>query len=131
MNSNMFLISLYSTRVSNELGAGHPEFARLKVYVALVMAIIEGTLGGLVLILIRNIWGYAYSNEIEVVKYVASLMPILAVSNFLDGIQCVLSGFPHFQVSSTTTDIIIIQSLKALIIRKQTNYHIALVDYVF
>lgn len=81
-----------STRVSNELGAGHPQAARLAVFVVLVMAIAEGTLIGLLLILIRNIWGYAYSNEIEVVKYVAAMMPILALSNFLDGMQCVLSG---------------------------------------
>ncbi|KAJ0104728.1 hypothetical protein Patl1_19720 [Pistacia atlantica] len=81
-----------STRVSNELGAGNPEGARLAVRVVLVVAITVGILVGSVLLLIRNIWGYAYSNEIEVVKYVSSMMPILAVSNFLDGLQCVLSG---------------------------------------
>ncbi|GMN46328.1 hypothetical protein TIFTF001_015506 [Ficus carica] len=80
-----------STRVSNELGAGRPEAARLAVCVVMAMAITEGLLVGLVLILIRDIWGHAYSNEIEVVKYVAAMMPILAASNFLDGLQCVLS----------------------------------------
>ncbi|KAJ7975179.1 Protein DETOXIFICATION [Quillaja saponaria] len=86
------LSNAVSTRVSNELGAGHPRVARLSVCVVLVVAIIEGTLVGTVLILIRNIWGYAYSNEVEVVRYVAIMMPILAVSNFMDGLQCVLSG---------------------------------------
>ncbi|XP_040997524.1 protein DETOXIFICATION 16-like [Juglans microcarpa x Juglans regia] len=81
-----------STRVSNELGAGHPETARLAVHVVFVMAITVGILVGSVLILIRNIWGYAYSNEIEVIQYVAIMMPIIAISNFLDGLQCVLSG---------------------------------------
>ncbi|KAK4843064.1 hypothetical protein QYF36_003486 [Acer negundo] len=81
-----------STRVSNELGAGHPEAARLAVCVVLVVAITVGLVVGSVLILIRNVWGYAYSNEIQVVKYIASMMPILALSNFLDGLQCVLSG---------------------------------------
>ncbi|KAJ4713474.1 Protein DETOXIFICATION [Melia azedarach] len=81
-----------STRVSNELGAGHWEAARLAVCVVVVMAVTEGILVGSLLILIRNIWGYAYSSEIEVIKYVASMMPILAFSNFLDGLQCVLSG---------------------------------------
>ncbi|XP_024032739.1 protein DETOXIFICATION 16 [Morus notabilis] len=56
------------------------------------MTVTEALLVGLVLILIRNIWGYAYSNEIEVVKYVAKMMPILAGSHFLEGLQCVLSG---------------------------------------
>ncbi|KAL1356842.1 protein DETOXIFICATION 16 isoform X2 [Arachis hypogaea] len=34
----------------------------------------------------------AVSNEGEVVDYVAVMLPILATSNFLDGLQCVLSG---------------------------------------
>ncbi|EXB30262.1 MATE efflux family protein 6 [Morus notabilis] len=84
--------SAVSTRVSNELGAGHPKAARLAVRVAVTMAITQGVLVGLVIILIRNIWGYAYSNDIEVVKYVAIVMPILAGANFLDGLQTVLSG---------------------------------------
>ncbi|CAA0813463.1 MATE efflux family protein [Striga hermonthica] len=81
-----------STRVSNELGAGHSRAARLAVHVVLLIAISEGILVGLVLILIRNIWGYAYSNEVKVVTYVATMMPILALSNFMDGLQSVLSG---------------------------------------
>ncbi|KAB1220004.1 MATE efflux family protein 7 [Morella rubra] len=84
--------SSVSTRVSNELGAGHSGSARLAVHVVLGMAITEGILVGSVMILIRNIWGYAYSDEIEVVRYVAIMMPILAISNFLDGLQNVLSG---------------------------------------
>ncbi|XP_010251826.1 PREDICTED: protein DETOXIFICATION 16-like [Nelumbo nucifera] len=81
-----------STRVSNELGAESPQAAHLAVKVVLLMAITEGILVGLVMILIRRIWGYAYSNEEEVAKYVATMMPVLATSNFLDGIQSVLSG---------------------------------------
>uniref|UniRef100_A0A2N9I0Q8 Protein DETOXIFICATION n=1 Tax=Fagus sylvatica TaxID=28930 RepID=A0A2N9I0Q8_FAGSY len=81
-----------STRVSNELGAGNSEGARLAVRVVLVIATTEGIVLGFVMILIRNIWGYAYSNEVEVVKHVANIMPILATSNFLDGLQGVLSG---------------------------------------
>jgi MATE family multidrug resistance protein len=94
------LFLVYSTRVSNELGAGDPETARLAVGVVFVMAITEGILVGSVLILIRNVWGYAYSDEVEVIRYVAIMMPILAVSNFLDGLQCVLSGFSNFSCFS-------------------------------
>lgn len=86
------LSSAVSTRVSNELGAGRPRAARLAVGVVLGMAIAGAVLVGLVLILMRNVWGYAYSNETEVVRYVAAMIPILAVSNFMDSLQCVLSG---------------------------------------
>ncbi|XP_026377225.1 protein DETOXIFICATION 16-like isoform X2 [Papaver somniferum] len=81
-----------STRVSNELGAGHPQAARLAVQVVFVLAVTEGILIGTIMILGRHIWGNAYSNEKEVVTYVAFMMPILAVSNFFDGLQAVLSG---------------------------------------
>ncbi|KAL8124078.1 hypothetical protein AgCh_011909 [Apium graveolens] len=81
-----------STRVANELGAGHPQAARLAVYVVFSLALTEGILVGMVILMIRNVWGYAYSNEVEVVKYVAVMMPILAISNFFDGLMTVLSG---------------------------------------
>lgn len=84
-----------STRISNELGAEHPQAARLALHVVLVIALSEGVVVWLVLVLIRNVWGYAYSNEAEVVTYVATMMPILATSNLIDGLQCVLSGINH------------------------------------
>ena len=61
-------------------------------------AIVEALVVGSTMVLVRNVWGYAYSNEVEVVKYVAIMMPILASSNFLDGIQCLLSGIIIFGI---------------------------------
>ncbi|GLJ11086.1 hypothetical protein SUGI_0142580 [Cryptomeria japonica] len=81
-----------STRVSNELGAGRSHAARLAVYVVFFIAITEAVMIVCLLFSIRNVWGYAYSNEKEVIDYVASMIPLLAASSFLDGIQCILSG---------------------------------------
>ncbi|KAI3733897.1 hypothetical protein L6452_13355 [Arctium lappa] len=81
-----------STRVSNELGAARPKSARLAVCVVVVIAILEGVIVGCVTILVRHVWGKLYSNDEEVIKYVAKMMPLLALSDFLDGFQCVLSG---------------------------------------
>jgi len=81
-----------STRVSNELGAGHSHAARFSVNVALCMSAMEALVIGSALFSIRNVWGYAYSNEGEVVDYVSSMMPLLASSTVLDGVQGVLSG---------------------------------------
>lgn len=47
---------------------------------------------GLIIVLVKKFWVYAYSNEGEVVNYVDMMMPILAIADILDGIQCVLSG---------------------------------------
>ncbi|KAJ1392030.1 Multi antimicrobial extrusion protein [Sesbania bispinosa] len=86
------LSSAVSTRVSNELGAGHPQAASLAVRVALFLALSEGIMIVLLMIQLRKIWGNLYSSETEVIKYVEAMMPILAISSFLDGIQSVLSG---------------------------------------
>ncbi|CAK9151300.1 unnamed protein product [Ilex paraguariensis] len=81
-----------STRVSNELGGGHPQSARLAVCVMTIVAISEGAIVAAITIAFRHLWGRLYSNEEEVITYVAKMMPLLALSDFLDGFQCVLSG---------------------------------------
>lgn len=78
--------------MSNELGAGNAKCARLAVRVAAVIAATEGTVIATITILLRNVWGKLYSNEEEVIEYVARILPLLALSDFLDGFQCVLSG---------------------------------------
>ncbi|CAI0400375.1 unnamed protein product [Linum tenue] len=86
------IINVSSTRVSNELGAGRPARARLAVMVVVGLAVAEGVLLAVILFSIRNVWGRAYSNDQPVIDYVAQIMPIVAAANFLDAIQCVLSG---------------------------------------
>jgi MATE family multidrug resistance protein len=76
--------SIYSTRVSNELGGGRPQAACLATRVGMVLAIAIGVLVGLAMFLGRNLWGYAYSNDTEVVKHISKMMPILAVSFLVD-----------------------------------------------
>ncbi|KAI3759427.1 hypothetical protein L6452_07236 [Arctium lappa] len=84
--------SAVSTRVSNELGAGKPEAAQLAARVVMFLAVTEGIFVSLFLVAIRHIWGYMFTNEEEVVSYLSAIMPVLALSNFMDGIQGVLSG---------------------------------------
>ncbi|XP_051144469.1 protein DETOXIFICATION 16-like isoform X3 [Andrographis paniculata] len=81
-----------STRVSNELGGGNSNRARLAICVAATIAASEGVIVGTTTILVRRVWGKLYSDEEEVIEYVARIMPLLALSDFLDGFQCVLSG---------------------------------------
>ncbi|XP_054794061.1 protein DETOXIFICATION 16-like [Prosopis cineraria] len=81
-----------STRVSNELGAGNAKAASLAVWVVLGIALSEGTLLLIVMILLRNHLGQVYSDDKEVVRQVAFMIPVLAISSFLDGIQSALSG---------------------------------------
>ncbi|KAJ1295608.1 hypothetical protein BS78_01G235900 [Paspalum vaginatum] len=86
------LSTAISTRVSNELGAGQAEAAKLATRVVMCIALSAGLLLGSAMILLRNFWGHMYSNEPEVVTYIARMIPVLAISFFTDGLHSSLSG---------------------------------------
>ncbi|XBJ13941.1 hypothetical protein VPH35_006051 [Triticum aestivum] len=86
------LSAAISRRVSNELGAGRRRPALLAARVVILLAFIVGTAEGLVMVLVRRLWGYAYNNDKEVIDYVARMMLILSISVFFDGFHYVLSG---------------------------------------
>lgn len=79
------------------MGAGRPQKAYLAVHAVLILANVFGMLLGSIMFLLRRTWGYLFSNKEEVVKYVASMMPLLATSALLDAIQCALSGSSPYQ----------------------------------
>ncbi|XP_060194375.1 protein DETOXIFICATION 14-like [Lycium barbarum] len=80
-----------STRVSNELGAGNPRRARMAVQVVLFLAVIEAVALSTSLLGSRHILGRAFSNEKQVVDYIAS-MTLLCLSIVTDSLQAVISG---------------------------------------
>ncbi|VAI94033.1 unnamed protein product [Triticum turgidum subsp. durum] len=58
----------------------------------MVLGVVSSISVSLAIILVRYLWGYAYSNDKEVVEYISKIMPIIAVAFFFDDMQCVLSG---------------------------------------
>ncbi|KAG2709475.1 hypothetical protein I3843_05G220100 [Carya illinoinensis] len=81
-----------STRVSNELGAGNPQAARVALFVVLFLAVTETSIVSITLLASRHVFGYTFSNEKEVVDYVTTMAPLVSVSIILDSLQGVLSG---------------------------------------
>ncbi|XP_062107450.1 protein DETOXIFICATION 14-like isoform X2 [Humulus lupulus] len=81
-----------STQVSNRLGAGNAEAVKLAIRVALVLGVAEAVVGSTILFCSRNVLGYAYSNEKEVVDYVTEMVPLLSFSIGVDSLVAVLSG---------------------------------------
>ncbi|KAJ7971251.1 Protein DETOXIFICATION [Quillaja saponaria] len=81
-----------STRVSNELGAGNPQAARVAVSAAMFLAVTEAVIVSITLFCCRDVLGCAYSNERHVVDYVAAMSPLLCLSVFMDSLQAILSG---------------------------------------
>lgn len=81
-----------STRVGNELGAGRPQAAKGAATIAVAMGITEGFLMATCLYFGRNLWGKAFTQEQELIAYVAASLPLLAVMHVMDATQGVLSG---------------------------------------
>ncbi|KAG8384118.1 hypothetical protein BUALT_Bualt04G0085100 [Buddleja alternifolia] len=81
-----------STLISNELGAGKPEAARVTLYAVLILSITEFLLASIAILICGPILGYAFSEEKEVVDYVKEMAPFLGLSIIMDSLQAVLSG---------------------------------------
>ncbi|KAL1810074.1 hypothetical protein ACET3Z_027064 [Daucus carota] len=81
-----------STRVSNELGAGNPQAARVAVWTVIFLAAVEAVIVSTTLFFCRNILGYAYSNDQAIVSYIAVMTPLICLSVITDSIQAVISG---------------------------------------
>ncbi|KAL3689690.1 hypothetical protein R1sor_015999 [Riccia sorocarpa] len=81
-----------STRVSNKLGAGLPFEAKAAVKMTVTLALIEGCTVCILLISVRNVFPYLFSSDVDVVEYVSSMVPFLAIATVADSIQATLSG---------------------------------------
>ncbi|KAK6151028.1 hypothetical protein DH2020_015960 [Rehmannia glutinosa] len=81
-----------STLISNKLGAGKPEAARVTVHAVLALSIAEFLIASITIVICGHILGYAFSEEKEIVDYVQKMAPFLGLSIIMDGLQAVLSG---------------------------------------
>ncbi|XP_022881059.1 protein DETOXIFICATION 12-like, partial [Olea europaea var. sylvestris] len=86
------LAAAASTRISNELGAGNPQGARVSVISLMLIAAVEGLTVSTILFISRHVFGYIFSNEKEVVDYVTNMAPLVCLSVIMDCIQGTLSG---------------------------------------
>lgn len=81
-----------SVRVSNELGAGNPKSASFSVTVVTLISFIISVISALVVLALRDVIGYAFTQGETVATAVSDLCPLLALTLLLNGIQPVLSG---------------------------------------
>ncbi|KAH9650416.1 protein DETOXIFICATION 12 [Citrus sinensis] len=81
-----------STRVSNELGAGNVQRARVAVYAVVFMAVMETIIASASLFASWGVFGYVFSNEGKVVDYVITMAPLVCLSVIMDSLQGLFSG---------------------------------------
>ncbi|XP_051124932.1 protein DETOXIFICATION 19-like [Andrographis paniculata] len=81
-----------STRVSNELGAGHPGRARSAMMVSLKLTVILAVLVVSALGLGHDLWASAFSDSAVIAEAFAPMTPLLVASILCDFVQGILSG---------------------------------------
>ncbi|KAK7257537.1 hypothetical protein RIF29_31577 [Crotalaria pallida] len=81
-----------SVRVSNELGARNPKSASFSVVVVTVISFIMSVIIAIVVLALRDVISYVFTEGEEVAAAVSDLCPLLSLSIILNGIQPVLSG---------------------------------------
>ncbi|KAK7261088.1 hypothetical protein RIF29_27392 [Crotalaria pallida] len=79
-------------RVSNELGARNPKSASYSAVVVTLISFIISIVEALVVLALKDIISYAFTESEEVAAAVSDLCPLLALSIVPYGIQPVLSG---------------------------------------
>ncbi|KAI3462569.1 hypothetical protein Pfo_019232 [Paulownia fortunei] len=80
-----------STRISNELGAGNPQAARVALCTVVILSVAEFVIAAIAIFICRRVLGYAFSKEKEVVGYIQEMTPLLCLSIIMDSLQAVLS----------------------------------------
>jgi len=93
---------LFSTRISNALGAGSPQSARVCVYAAMTLATSEAILVSSIIFACRHILGYVFTNDQDVADYVMSMAPLLSLSVIMDSLHGTLSGWLLFELLFNT-----------------------------
>jgi len=97
INGWVFMISVgfnaaASVRVSNELGAGHPKSAAFSVIMVTSMSFIISVIAAAIVLALRHVISYAFTEGETVANAVSDLCPLLALTLVLNGVQPVLSG---------------------------------------
>ncbi|KAM6549044.1 hypothetical protein CsatB_020720 [Cannabis sativa] len=81
-----------SVRVSNELGGANPKSAAFSVIVVTVISFVISVIAAIVVLALRDVISYAFTDGETVAAAVSDLCPLLSLTLLLNGVQPVLSG---------------------------------------
>lgn len=81
-----------AVRVGNLLGANRADEAKISSRVALILSLAMGGINSALFLIFRKQWGWLFSSDVEVVKLVEHVLPLLAFFQVADGICGVCGG---------------------------------------
>ena len=83
---------LFSTRVSNALGAGSPQAARVSTFCSMVLVIFEALIVSSIVFASQNVLGHVFSNEPDVIQDFSNITHVIVMSVFASSLQGTLTG---------------------------------------
>ncbi|KAJ6581120.1 MOP flippase [Mycena capillaripes] len=75
-----------STRVGNLLGARSPVDAKYAAHASALVSVVVGLVVMIVMMATKDVFGYTFSDDVDVVKLVAQVMPLVASFQIADGL---------------------------------------------
>lgn len=92
------LVTTYSVRVSNELGAGNARLAKVSVIVVTMTSFVIGIICMVVVLATQDYFPHLFTNSEAVAKETTRLASLLALTVVLNSVQPVLSGYCRISV---------------------------------
>lgn len=86
------LSSALTTRVGHSLGAGQPARAHCTAILGLCLAFIFGIVAFFFTVSVRNVWPRIFTNEIQIIDMVTSVLPIVGLCEIANWPQTVSWG---------------------------------------
>lgn len=86
------LATCASVRVSNELGANHPNIAFQSAWVSLSVSAVFGAMGNLVIVAARGSWGCLFSHDKDIIKGVKKMLLLIALMEVVNFPLAVCGG---------------------------------------
>ncbi|XP_040043366.2 multidrug and toxin extrusion protein 1 [Gasterosteus aculeatus] len=86
------LAAAASVRVGNALGAGNIEQAKLSCKIPIICALVIACVVGAGLSIVRNVIGYIFTTEPDILKRVADVMVVFVFSHLADAVAAVAGG---------------------------------------
>ncbi|KAL5498226.1 ERC1_2 [Sanghuangporus vaninii] len=81
-----------SVRIGNLLGERNAHRANIASKAALLVVSAIGVTNSVIFLVFRNKWGYLFNDDLEVVSLVASILPLVALYQIVDGLQVCCAG---------------------------------------
>lgn len=85
-------LSLFSVRVSNELGSGHPRAAKYSVIVTVIESLCIGLVFAALILATKDYFAVIFTDSKEMQEAVSRLAFLLGITMVLNSVQPVISG---------------------------------------